>query len=433
MTVNGNISAPSAVVLPRMAMVQQLFADNPAIDIEETVRQALAGPAKTLKPNAQVAVAVGSRGITNLETIVSAAVATLKSAGAQPFVLPAMGSHGGGTSTGQTALLADFGLTQSRLGVPIRAAMDTQLVGVAEGGIPVVVGVEALRADAVLLISRVKPHTDFSGGIGSGLLKMLVVGLGKRAGATNFHRAAAVLGHETVLRKCARVLLENLPLLGGLAIVENQRHATARIEYVSPKEFERRDEALCAMAREMMPTLPFDSIDLLIVDRMGKNISGTGMDPAIIGRTVHGYSLEELPGHPPPKVRRLFVRELRPESRGNAIGIGLADFTTQRLVRAIDARATALNALTALSLQAAKVPIHFDTDLEAIQQALATLPQLDHFSPRVVRIRDTLSVEFFQASENCLTLPEAAGRIVPRSEPQPMSFDGNGNLTLPWT
>lgn len=410
-----------------MVLVQQVFPQRPAIDVSKAVCEALQNSLPRLKAGARVAVAVGSRGITNLASIVSAAVEELKRAGAQPFIVPAMGSHGGGTSAGQLALLADLGVTEESLGVPIRATMDTEPVGIAEGNLPVVTSVEALHADGLLVIVRVKPHTDFTGTIGSGLLKMLVVGLGKALGARNFHRAAAVAGYETVLRRCAQVLLERLPLLGGLAIVEDQKHATVHIEFVSPSEFEARDEALCAIAKTMMPTLPFDYIDLLIVDRMGKNISGTGMDPVVIGRTVHGYVLDES-AERCPKVRRLFVRELTPESRGNAIGIGLADFTTNRLVKAINHRATALNALTALSIQAAKVPIHFETDIEAISQALSTLPTPVQNSARVVRIRDTLSVEYMEVSENCINLPQVQGRLIIRSEPHPMAFDDRGNL-----
>jgi len=411
-----------------MRQARQLFPPNPAFDVERTVSEVLRGPASRLGPGARVAVAVGSRGIANIDTIVVEVIRSLKALGAKPFILPAMGSHGGATPEGQTALLGEFGLTATRLGVPVHAAMETETVGTSDTGLFALTSVEALRADAVLLVARVKPHTDFSGTVGSGLLKMLVVGLGKRAGAVNFHRAAARFGHEVVLRRLAQVLLTRLPLLGGLAILENQRHATARIEFVAPRDFASRDEALCALAATMMPTLPFATIDLLIVDRMGKNVSGTGMDPAVIGRTVHGYSLLEGEAQSPPRVRRLFVRDLTPESRGNAIGIGLADFTTSRLVRAMNPRTTALNALTALSLQAAKVPIHFETDRDAIVQALSTLPAQETRSACVVRIRDTLSVEHLEISEDGLRRPEAAGCLVALGEPRPMQFDAFGNL-----
>ena len=411
-----------------MLRVRQRFPASPRLNVEATVGEALAGFTGSLRPHARVAVAVGSRGITDLELMVRTAIRVLKQAGTEPFILPAMGSHGGATPAGQTTLLAEYGITEVQLGVPVRAAMEVAEIGVTGDGLAVVCSVEALRADAVLLVSRSKPHTDFGGAVGSGLLKMLVVGLGKHAGAASFHRAAARFGHERVLRESARVLRRRVPLLGGLAIIENQRHETARIEFVRPEEFESREETLCAEARALMPTLPFDTVDLLIVDRLGKNISGTGMDPAVIGRLIHGYSLSEGPDQVPPRVRRLFVRDLTPESHGNAIGIGLADFTTTRLVRAMDPRATAINALTALSLQGAKIPIHFDTDREVMMQAWGTLPFVTPTSARLVRLRDTLSVEMLEVSEACLAAPEAAGRLEPLGQPQELRFEADGNL-----
>lgn len=416
---------------PRMQRVRQRFPATPTIDIQAAIPEALAGVTGSLRPGARVAVAVGSRGITGLERMVRATITTLTRAGVRPFILPAMGSHGGATPAGQTALLSEYGVTEERLGVPVRAAMEVSEVGATGDGLRVVCSVEALRADAVLLLARVKPHTDFGGPIGSGLLKMLVVGLGKHIGAANFHRAAARHGHERVLRDSARVLRRHVPLFGGLAIVENQRHETARVQFVRPDDFEAREESLCAAARALMPTLPFATVDLLIVDRMGKNVSGTGMDPAVIGRQIHGYSLNEGAGQPLPRVRRLFVRDLTPESHGNAIGLGLADLTTTRLVQAMDARTTTINALTSLALQGAKIPIHFDTDREAIAQALATLPFVESHTARVVRIHDTLSVETMQASEACLATAEAANRLELLSEPQQLQFGPEGNL-LDW-
>jgi hypothetical protein len=375
-----------------------------------------------------VAVAVGSRGIANLAVVVRQVHEVLRAAGAAPFILPAMGSHGGATPAGQTELLAGYGVTEAALGVEVRAGMEVAEAGRTAEGWPVVCSVEALRADAVVLINRVKPHTDFAGRLGSGLLKMLVVGLGKHAGAAAFHAAAARLGYERVLRAAAEVLAARLRLLAGVALVEDQRHQTARVEVVVPADCTRREEALCAEARELLPRLPFAEVDLLIVDWMGKNISGTGMDPAVIGRMIHGYSLAEDAERRRPHVRRLFVRDLTPESHGNAIGLGMADFTTTRLVRAMDRRATVTNALTALSLQGAKVPIHFDTDREALAAALASLPLADGQQPRIVRIRDTLSVGRLEVSEALAA--ELAGRedLEILGPPAELAFDAAGNL-----
>ena len=414
---------------PRMALVRQRFPAAPALDLAGDIAPKLAARSSTLKPGASVAVAVGSRGIANLRVMVGATVRVLQAAGAKPFVLPAMGSHGGGTAEGQGTLLAEYGVTEANLGVPIRPAMDVEEVGRTASGEPVVCSVEALRADAVVILNRIKPHTDFGGDLGSGLLKMLVVGLGKRIGASNFHRAAARLGYLNVLRDFGELLRQRLSLLAAVAVVENQRHETARIEVVGPETLEERESALCAEARALLPRLPYAELDLLIVDHMGKNLSGTGMDPAVIGRMIHGYSLDEEAQHRQPHVRRLFVRDLTSESHGNAIGIGMADFTTARLVRAMDRAVTVTNALTALSLQGAKVPIHFDTDREVLAAALGTLALADVARAKVVRIADTLSVEWLQVSEALLGQNAEGIELETVGEPERLRFDAQGNLT----
>ncbi len=384
---------------------------------------------KRLKPGARIAVAVGSRGIAGLPEIVAATLEQLRAAGAEPFIFPAMGSHGGATPDGQRAVLAEYGITESALGVPIRASLETRLVGTSAEGVPVPCSVEALAADGIILVNRVKPHTDFFGTLGSGLLKMCVVGLGKHAGAIAMHEAASRLGHERVIRGMARVLLGAAPVLGGVAILENQYHQTARVSVVLGEDMEAAETKLLAEARALMPLLPFDEIDLLIVDRLGKNISGAGMDPNVIGRSVQGYSGSLMrEGRPAPFIRRLFVRDLTPETHGNAIGIGLADVTTTRLVRAIDHRVTAINALTALTQQAAKVPIHFDTDREAIERILTSLALPDPRTARIVRIADTLSLIELEVSE---TLAEEVARqpsLVRLTERREMEFDSEGNL-----
>lgn len=419
---------PDTIALPRLAVVRQRFPASPPIDIAGTIADQLAAVVRGLRPGARVAVGVGSRGIANLQAIVRAVLEVLRKAGAAPFILPAMGSHGGGSATGQLALLAEYGVTEAALGVPIRAAMDVEAIGELPDGHPIVCSVEALRADAVLVINRIKPHTDFGGRLGSGLLKMLVVGLGKRVGAANFHAASASLGYERVLRAAANVVTARLPLLAGVAIVEDQRHQTARLEVVRPADLVGREEALCAEAGRLMPRLPFAEVDLLIVDRMGKNISGTGMDPAVIGRMIHGYSLAGDAERRHPHVWRLFVRDLTPESHGNAIGLGLADFTTTRLVQAMDRGVTVTNSLTALSLQGAKVPIYFDTDREAIAAALGSLGRTETSTVRVVRIADTLSVETLLASEALLAESRGDSSLEVLSQAQPLVFDARGNL-----
>ena len=413
---------------PRLALVRQQFPPSPVLDIAATLPSQLQPLLAGLKPGARVAVAVGSRGITGLKTVVATAIDTLQRAGASPFVVPAMGSHGGGTSDGQLALLAEYGVTTQALGVPFLAGMEVRAVGTTSHGLEVCLAEAALQADGILIINRIKPHTDFSGGLGSGLFKMLVVGLGKAVGAARYHAAASRWGYEPVLRAAARLASSAASLLGGVAIVEDQRHQTASLTVVPPADFERCEAALCLQAKALMPRLPFDDLDLLIVDRLGKNISGTGMDPAVIGRSIHGYSLAPDPGHPPPRVRRLLVRDLTPESHGNAIGVGLADFTTTRLVRAIDWKVTMLNSLTALSLQGAKLPIHFESDQEAIGRALKTLALPAIHRAKVVRIADTLSLERFEASEAALETPAPGTVLTTERAAATLSFDATGNL-----
>lgn len=417
--------------LPRRVLVRQRFPASPAVDVAEVLAAGLRPLAARLRPGAQVAVGVGSRGMDRLAEIVRTSVALLKQAGAVPFLVPAMGSHGGATPEGQLAVLAGYGITEPSVGAAVRAGIEVEEVGRLRGDWPVWCSGEALHADAVVLVNRVKPHTDFTGRLGSGLTKMLVVGLGKPPGAAVFHRAAARQGHETVLRAAAAVLLARLPLLAGVATVEDARHRLAQIEVVEPGSWVERDEALCVEARARMPRLPVTQLDLLIVDRIGKNLSGTGLDPAVIGRSIHGYVLAPPAEGNGPYIQRVVVRELTPESHGNAIGIGLADFTTSRLVHALDRSATWTNALTALSLQGAKVPMHFDTDREVLAAALASLPLAPGQPPRVARIRDTLSLEWIEVSESLL--PELEGRreVEICGPPRPWSFDAAGNLT-PW-
>jgi hypothetical protein len=419
--------------LPRIMAVRQKFPASPAVDVSATLRQQFVRVLSKVKPGALIAVAVGSRGITNLEAIVTTVVEILKTARAQPFIVPAMGSHGGATPEGQREILAEYGITEERLKVPIEAAMEVERLGVTEDGVDAYFSVAAQQAEGVIIVNRIKPHTDFGGVFGSGLLKMMVVGLGKRVGAANYHISASRLGYEHVLRSIARVTLRSAPILGGVAIIENQLHQTAKVALLTADEFEAEEAKLFVEAKALMPRLPFDDIDLLIVDRIGKNISGAGMDPNITGRWVHGYS-SALGGKAQsgPVVRRLLVRELTPETHGNAIGIGLADVTTTRLVQAMDKRVTYINALTSLTPNSAKIPIHFDTDREAIAQALASLGLRDTSQARVVRIADTLSLEKLEVSEPYAELIRGRTDLEPINQPDEMKFD-NADKLLPLT
>jgi len=411
-----------------MVGLRQKF-DVPVLgDLRARISEALGSARSSVRPGMRIAVGVGSRGISNLSTIVRDTVEFLRSAGADPFIVPAMGSHGGATEEGQVGLLADYGVSEENLKVAVRASLEVERLGTTPGGFPVFFSREALRADGIVLINRVKPHTDFKGEIGSGLLKMMVVGLGKRAGAANYHSLASKLGYEQVLKDSARIILEKAPVLFGVAIVENQVHGTARLEVFGRKRIEEGEAELFVEAKRLLPGLPLQEIDLLIVDRLGKNISGAGMDPNVIGRGVHGYVSGQKVSEGEPVIRRLFVRRLTPESHGNAIGIGMADFTTTRLVREVNREITTINALTALSLQSAKIPIHFDTDREVVERALTSLGYADGRDARVMRIRDTLSLERVEVSEALAEEARADSNLELLGEGDEMRFDETGNL-----
>jgi hypothetical protein len=410
--------------------VRQNFARGAVPDTAATVAREAGKLAAGLRPGARIAVAVGSRGITNLAAIVRGTIDVLKAAGAVPFIIPAMGSHGGATPEGQRTILADYGVTEAAMGVPVRPSLEVEEVGRTAEGAAVVCSTEAMRADGIVLINRIKPHTDFQGTIGSGLLKMAVIGLGKHAGAAAMHRAASWIGHERSIRGMAKVLVARAPLLGGLAILENQFHETAKIVAIPRAEMETAEETLLEEARALLPRLPFEEIDLLIVDWIGKNISGAGLDPNVTNRWVQGYIgglMRE--DRPAPFVRRLFVRDLTPESHGNAIGIGLADVTTTRLVQAMDRRATAVNSLTSLTPGSAKIPIAFATDREAVEAMLVSLSLDDPArQARVVRIESTLVLTEMEISEAAWTEVRGHPGLETLSEPAEWRFGPDGNL-----
>lgn len=429
-TPHKNANHPRVPSLPKMMTVRQRFPQSPPIDISEAVGRELQTLRPRLKSGARVAVAVGSRGIANLQSIVSHTISSLREAGVEPFVLPAMGSHGGATPEGQIELLGEYGITEDHLGVPILASMETRVVGSWAKGADVHFSAPGLEADGILVVNRVKPHTDFHGKLGSGILKMMVVGLGKRNGASAFHRAANRLGFEHVLRNSAKLILEKAPILGGLALVENQFHETARIQAILPERLEAEEERLFQESAKRMARLPWQDVDLLIVDRMGKNLSGSGMDPNVIGRSVHGYSsllkdrLKDVPA-----IRRLFVRSLTPESHGNGTGLGMADFATTRLVESMDRRVTTINVLTAMTVQGGKVPIHFDTDREVIEHALETLALVEGERPRIMRILDTLNLEVLQVSEAYADELRGRDDLECLADWDEMTFDARGNLS----
>jgi len=416
---------------PRMCRVRQIFSLSGVINIDSSLSQQFetSGVLNQIRPEQRIAIAVGSRSISNLDAVLHCVVKMVRSRDAIPFIVAAMGSHGGGTPEGQRDILATYDITEESLGVTINTSMEVEDLGTTPDGIRIQFSSEAYRADGIIIVNRIKPHTDFTGAIGSGVLKMMVIGLGKRRGAATYHAAANEFGHEHVIRTAGRIVLKKAPILCGVGIIENQSHLTEKVELIKPADLETREEQLLEEARALLARLPFKEIDLLIVDRIGKNISGAGMDPNVIGRAVQGYSAL-FPGNDEltPNIRRIFVRDLTSETHGNAIGIGLADFTTARAVKAINKETSYINALTALTPQTVKIPIHFDTDKEAIANALSSLALRNTSAARIVRISDTLSLEVMEVSESFVSEVRDDKRLVPLSDVDDMSFDNCGNL-----
>jgi hypothetical protein len=371
----------------------------------------------------RVAVAVGSRGIANVAAIVRATLDSLRDLGAQPFVVAAMGSHGGATSEGQRQLLADYGVSEQALGVPVRTDMTAVQIGTNSWGEPVWWDRNALEADAVVTVSRVKPHTDFRGRFESGLAKMLVIGLGKRDGASQHHRWG-VRGLREMLPETAKVIVEKTPFVGGLAVLENAQEQTARLQLVDRDELFEVEPRLLEEARGLMARLPFEQLDLLVIGELGKNYSGAGIDPNVVGRLL----METVSEPEVPRITRICVLDLSPESHGNATGVGIADLTTERLLAQIDEGPFRMNNLTACFLWRSKLPFAFPTDRECIATGMATCWQPNKQAVRMAVIPNTLELAELWASAPLLE--EARGRadLEAAGEPRPLPFDGVGNL-----
>ncbi len=412
-----------------LLLVRQSFPDLRLADVREEARRALehSGFAAQLRPGARVALGVGSRGIANIADIVHSTVQYWLAHGMAPFVFPAMGSHGAATPEGQADVLAHFGITEAAIGCPIVSRAEVVSLGETEDGIEVFMDAAAAAADAVMIVARVKWHTSFSGRLESGLMKMMAIGLGKFAGAQKYHTHAQRLGLEHVIRTAGRRVLQSGKMLGGLAIVEDAHHHTARLEAVPAGAVEQRDEENLALAKSWMPKLPCD-VDVLIVDEMGKNISGTGMDAKVINRGTGG---EYNPWPGLPAVTRVFVRALEPQTYGNAIGIGMADVTTDRLVRQIDWEPTRVNALSASNPSRIRVPAHFATDRECLTWVAATAGKTDPALVTYGWIRNTLELDRMAVSPNLRRAMDGYPHVEVVEELE-VEWDQQGNLVSPF-
>lgn len=408
---------------PRIFRVKQRFEGPSLHDIPGAVRETMRRLhlRDTAKPGESVAVTAGSRGIANIDRITRAVVDELKALALSPFIVPTMGSHGGATSEGQRKVLEHYGITEASMGCPIRSSMEVVQIGEVKG-IPVFCDRNAWSADHIAVVARVKAHTDFQGEIESGLFKMMAIGLGKQRGAEHYHRAGHHHTYAEIFPLVGKTVLERARILFGLGIVENGYEQTARVQALLPRDFEEGEKALLREAKTWMARLPFDALDLLIVDDLGKNISGAGMDTNVVGRP---FVQKVLDG---PKIRRIFVRDLTPESEGNAVGIGMADLTTRRLVDAINYQAMHMNAITSGAPEGARVPMAFETDREAIQVALGMIGLTPPEQARLVRIKNTLHLAEMDVSEALLPEVRAHERLTMVTEPAPLAFDDTGNL-----
>jgi len=412
---------------PKFLRVRQSFERPQVGDIRDEVHAELAGLslAERVRRGQTVAITAGSRGVANIHLIAKSIVDYLKELGAEPLIVPAMGSHGGGTAEGQRRVIESYGITEAFCGCPIRSSMETVVVCRAAEGFPVHFDRHAYQADHVLVVNRVKPHTEFAGELQSGLMKMLLIGLGKHKGATIYHRAIQDYSFDRIVRSVAGEVLRRCRILAGLAIVENAYDETARIEAIESDRIPQREPDLLRLAAQWMAKLPFDTADILIVDEIGKNISGTGLDTNVVGRKTndHQAAPDEYP-----KIKRIVVRGLTPESHGNAAGIGIAEFCTTRLVEQMDRRGTAINCLTANHLTAGMIPIHFDTDREILDAALLTLGLAPPQDARIMWIRNTLDLIELECSAAYLKEARSGENIEILGDLRPLAFDEKGNL-----
>jgi hypothetical protein len=373
----------------------------------------------------RVAVGCGSRGIKNYLTLAKATIGALKELGANPFVVAAMGSHGGATAEGQRELLASYDIDEAHLGVPVVTDMDAVTIGTNSWGQPVWWDKNALAADGVVTLSRIKPHTDFRGAFESGILKMLVIGLGKRHGADQVH-SFGTRGLRDMLPESGKVILEKTPFLGGLAVLENANEETAHVEVVDRDQVYDREPQLLVKARDLMGRLPFAAMDVLVIGELGKNYSGAGIDPNVVGRMLIEASPEAETNNP--RITRMAVLDVSPESHGNATGVGIADLTTTRTLAAIDQVPFRMNNLTARFLWRSKLPIAFDTDREVIGAAVETCWQPVQEQLKFAFIPNTLEVTDLWVSAPLAEEAKGNPHLELVGGPVPVPFDAAGNV-----
>ncbi len=413
--------------LPRLVPVVQHFPSRKLSDVYAAVREELSASQTgvVLPPGARIAIGSGSRGVSNVSTIVRATVAHFREIGMQPFVIPAMGSHGGATAQGQIDVLAHYGVTEELVGCPIVSSLDVVTLGTTADGIETYIDRKGFESDGVFLINRVKWHTTFDAPIESGLLKMAAIGLGKLQGATNYHRHAVRLGLGEAIRSAGRHVLASGKVLGGLAVLEDAHHDTAKVTAVPAARLEQEEEQLLALTRSWMARILFDEVDILMVEEMGKHISGVGMDSKVINRHPWG-GVNPWPWAP--RILRVYVRDLSPLSYGNAVGIGLADMISERVYEKIDWTSTKVNAMAASNLFAVKTPLRAANDMEALELLSKTVGRAESSEVTCVWIRNTLELSQIVVTENLLPAMRGRSDMEVAGPACEWEYDGAGNL-----
>ena len=406
--------------LPDVALVRRHFPTQHVEDVAGEVRDQLArvGLAKRVQPGQRIALTAGSRGVANIALILKTIGEELKKLDARPFIVPAMGSHGGATAEGQVELIAEYGITEKALGIPILASMETVILGETPFGAKVHMDRNAYEADGVILVGRIKNHTSFRASIESGLCKMMAIGLGKQRGAESIHDH----GIARNIPEAARVMLATGKIVAGVGMVENAYHQTYKIVATPPEKIVETDMEMLVLASRLMPRVPFDELDVLVVDWMGKNISGSGMDPNVVGMWRGTNEAPSLPIY-----KRVVVLNVTPESHGNCVGLAAADFTTRKLMNQFDENKTYWNALTAGDPWAARTPMVLETDVEAVEVALRSA-SLEGGDPLLVRIKDTLDLEEFYVTAPLLERLSGSPEYEVLRDLAPMRRDGSGNL-----
>ena len=415
----------SSVELPEMVSVRQKFDDThiPVEEIPDVVKTQLDRTEikEKIRPGMEIAITVGSRGVANIPVIIKAIGDFVKSQGATPFLVPAMGSHGGATAEGQRAVIEGYGVTEEATGCEIRSSMETALIGETPNGMPVRIDKNAYEADGIIVCGRVKPHTGFRGPYESGIMKMMAIGLGKQFGAEIIHWDG--FGHfKEYIPMFGNAILKNAPVLCGVALLENAYDKTREIVSLTPQEIIDEEPKLLLRAKSYMPRILFDSCDVLIVDQMGKNISGDGMDPNISGRFPNPYADGGI------KAQRVVALDLTEQSHGNACGIGLADVTTRRLFNKMDFEQTYPNAITNTVVEEMKIPMIMESDKLAVQMALKSCVEIDHQNPRVVRIHTTMDMDEIQISAGLVEEARQNPALEILGETKPMEFNGQDNF-----